>query len=109
MALSYTSLSAQSADPIFRGRVEFALLQDVKANRLQSLPPDTSDVTQAAQEDRLGRAIIASPLFWAEKFSTLVAIQLIGKTTLLDESVTTDGDIFSAVSAVFDKYLPSRG
>jgi hypothetical protein len=108
VALTYTVLDTQSGDPTFRARVKFALLQDVIANRLLALPADPSDVTQTAQEDRMARAIIAEPVIWAARFSTLVAVQLISKSTLLDAAVTTDADIFSAVSAVFDKSLPSR-
>lgn len=104
MALTYSELAQQSADESFIQRVEFALLQDVNATRLQPLPVATTDVTATGYADRLGRAIIADPHGWAIKFARLVAEQLIGKTTLLDPSVTTDGDIFSAEVAVFAKF-----
>lgn len=107
MALSDSQMYFQSRDTSFINRVMFALLQDVNANRLQATPPAATDVTIAAQRDRLGRRAIADPLTYATIFARLAAVQLIAKTTLIDEAVTTDGDIFSAVSAVFDKVLPS--
>lgn len=107
MALSYSALFFQSKDESFVSRVQFALLQDVNANRLEATPPAAADVTIEAQRDRLGRAVIANPKGYALIFARLVAAQLIAKATLLDEAVTTDGDIFSAVDAVYDKVLPS--
>ena len=47
------------------------------------------------------------PWTWATLFARVVAINLIAKTTLLDPAVTTDADIFSAESAVYDRLLPS--
>lgn len=107
MPLTYSQMQFQAANEAFIARVEFALLQDVNANRLAATPPAASDVTITAQRDRLGRAIIADPRRYAGVFARLVAEQLIGKATLLDEAVTTDPDVFSAVSAVYDKALPS--
>lgn len=104
MALTYSQLAQQSADESFIQRVEFALLQDVNANRLQALPVASTDVTATGYADRLGRAVIADPHGWAIKFARLVAEQLIAKTTLLDPAVTTDADIFSAEGAVFPKF-----
>lgn len=107
MALTYTEMASQYRDESFLQRVEMALLQDVNANRLQATPPVPTAVAIADQRDRLGRAAIANPHAYALKFASLVAEQLISKATLLDPAVTTDGDIFSAVSAVYDKCLPT--
>lgn len=107
MALSYSQMAFQAKDESFIDRVQFALLQDVNTNRLQATPPTATDVTIAAQRDRLGRVIVANTRVWATICARLVAEQLIAKSTLLSETVTTDGDIFSAVSAVYDKMLPS--
>lgn len=102
----YSQLSTQSQDEAFIARVEFALLQEAANNKMQASPPATLS-TVADQEDKLARSILASPRFWAKQFAPMVAVQLISKTTLLDESVTSDGDIFSAVAAIYDKFLPS--
>jgi len=104
MALSYAALAQQSADESFIQRVEYALLQDVNANRLQTLPVAATDVTATGYADRLGRKIVADPHGWAVLFARLVAENLIAKANLLDPAVTTDGDIFSAVSAVYPKF-----
>jgi hypothetical protein len=86
---------------------EIALTQVAANTKMEALPAGSTDATQAGEEDRLARQIVLNPTFWAAKFSEDVAVQLIGKTTLLDEVVTTDADIFSAVSAVFDKFIAS--
>jgi hypothetical protein len=104
MPLSYTVMAQQSMDEAFIQRVEYAMLQDVNANRLQTLPVAATDVTATGYADRLGRAIVASPRSWAEKFARLVAENLIAKSTLLDPAVTTDADLFSACSAVYPKF-----
>ena len=106
MALTYSELAFQSKDEAFIQRVEFALLQDVNANRLQAETPALTSVTMEDQRDRLGRSILADPHGWAVRFARVVAVQLIGKKTMADEKETTDGDIFAACSAVFDKFLP---
>lgn len=107
MALSYSEMALQAHDTSFIQRVEFALLQDVNANKIQATTPANTDVTMAAQRDRLGRLIVRDPFSWATLFARLVALQLISKTTLLDPAVTTDGDIFSAEGAVYDRFLAS--
>jgi len=105
MALTYTQMKTQSEDPGFRRRLEIALTQCAANTKMQALPAGSTDATQTGEEDRLAREIVLDPTFWAAKFSEDVAVQLISKSTLLDEAVTTDADIFSAVSAVFDKFL----
>ena len=107
MPLTYSQMAFQAMNEAFIQRVEFAMLQDVNANRLAATPPAATDVTIAAQRDRLGRAIIARPRDYAATFARLVAEQLIAKADLINEAVTTYADMFSAVSAVFDKCLPS--
>lgn len=104
MPLTYSQLAQQAADESFIQRVQEALIQDVNANRLQALPVALSDVTAAGYADRLGRRVVADPHGWAMIFARLVALNLIAKATLLDPAVTTDGDIFSAVSAVYPKF-----
>lgn len=107
MALSYAQMALQSADPNFIQRVEFALLQDVNANRILATTPAATDVTTAAQQDRLGRMILRDPYGWATLFARAIAVQLIAKNTLLDPAVTTDADLFSAESALYPKFVPS--
>lgn len=107
MALTYTEMANQSHDANFVQRVQMALLQDVNANKIQATTPANTDVTMTAQRDRLGRLIVRDPFGWATLFARLVALQLISKTTLLDPAVTTDGDIFSAEGAVYDRFLAS--
>jgi hypothetical protein len=100
-------MSTQSQDEAFIARVQFALLQEAANTKMEATPPTTISTT-ADQEDKLARAILANPGFWAKQFAPMVAVQLIAKSSLLDEAVTSDADLFSAVSAVFDKFLPSR-
>jgi hypothetical protein len=107
MPLTYLQMAAQSQDSNFLRRVKMALLQDVNANRIQATPP-ANDGSLTYLIDRLGRSILADPVTWATYFATLVAEQLIAKTTLLDEAVTTDADLFSAISAVYQKFLPGK-
>jgi hypothetical protein len=107
MALTYSQMSVQAADESFIQRVQEALIQDCNANRVQATTPASSDVTMPGQRDKLGRRILLDPHAWAVTFARVVAINLIAKATLLDPAVTTDGDIFSAVSAVYDRFLPS--
>ena len=107
MALTYTQMKSQSEDPNFRRRLEIALTQVAANTKMQALPAASTDTTQAAQEDRLARAWVEDPAHWAAEIAEDVAVQLIAKSTLLDEAVTTDADLFSAVSAIFDKFLPS--
>jgi hypothetical protein len=97
-------MAVQSTDESFIVRVQEALIQDVNANRLQALPVANTDVTATGYADRLGRKIVADPHSWAIAFSRLVALNLIAKSSLIDPAVTTDGDIFSAVSAVYPKF-----
>lgn len=107
MPLTYVQLSTQSSDSGFTQRVEFAMLQDVNANRIQATTPATTDVTIVAQRDRLGRLIVRDPKTWASLFARLVALNLIAETNLLDPVSCTDAEIFSACSAVYDRFLPS--
>lgn len=104
MPLSYQQMAQQQADESFIQRVQEALIQDVNANRLQALPVAATDVTATGYADRLGRKVVADPHGWAVTFARLVALNLIAKATLLDPAVTTDADIFSAVSAVYPKF-----
>jgi hypothetical protein len=104
MPLSYAQMAQQSQDESFIQRVEYALLQEVNASRLQALPVAATDVTATGYADRLGRKVVADPHGWAILFARLVAEQLIAKATLLDPAVTTDGDVFSAISAVYPKF-----
>lgn len=104
--LAYSTLNLEWQNPNFVQRVQVGLLQTAANTKLEAEPP-SSLTTTADHEDKLARSIIANPAFWAQQFAYLVAIQLIGNTTLLDEAVTTDGAIFSAIGAVFDKFLPS--
>lgn len=106
MALTYTQMATQSADSSFVNRVEFALLQEACNNKMEAVPPASLSTT-ADHEDKLARSIVASPTFWAKQFAPVVAQQLIAKSDLLNETVTTDADIFSAVAAVYDKFLPA--
>lgn len=107
MALTYSQLAAQASDSAFIQRVEFALVQDCNANRVQATTPAAGDVTMTGQRDRLGRRVLVDPLTWATLFARVAAVNLIAKATLLDPAVTTDGDVFSAVTAVYDRFLPS--
>jgi len=104
MALSYSQLAQQAADESFIQRVQEALIQDVNANRLQALPVALADVTASGYADRLGRKVVADPHGWATTVARLVALNLIAKSDLLNPAVTTDADIFSAVSAVYPKF-----
>ena len=104
--LAYSTLNLEWQNPNFVSRVQVALLQTASAVKMEAEPPATLS-SVADHEDKLARAIVANPTFWASQFAYLVAIQLIGNTTLLDETVTTDAAIFSAIAAVFDKFLPS--
>lgn len=103
-AAAYSQLSAQWQDAGFIGRVQVAILQ-VAATKLLPGPAENCP-RQAAAEDSLARQIIMSPAGWAPRFAFQVAVQLIGKSTLLDTTVTTDGDVFSAASLVYDDFLP---
>ena len=105
MALSYSEMKEQSADQAFQNRIQIALTQVAANTKMEAQPAAGTDSTLAGEEDVLARKILLDPAHWAAEFAEDVAVQLISKTTLLDESVTTDADIFSAVSAVFDKFL----
>jgi hypothetical protein len=107
MPLTYSQMGAQSLDSNFQRRVKMALLQEVNANRIQATPPN-ADGSLLYLDDKLGRSVLADPVSWAAQFATLVAEQLIGKSSLLDEAVTLDADIFSAISAVYRKFLPGK-
>ncbi len=104
MPLTYSQMAVQAADESFVQRVQYALLQDVNANRLQAVPVAATDVTATGYADRLGRSVVADPHGWAVKFARLVAENLISKASLIDPAVTTDPDIFSACSAVYPKF-----
>jgi hypothetical protein len=109
MALKYTDIATQAATESFILRVQSALLQDVNngTTRMLGSPPLVTDVTLPALVDRLARQIVADPHAWAIRFARLIAVQLIGKATLLDEAITTDGDIAAAEAAVFNRFLAS--
>jgi hypothetical protein len=107
MALTYSQLAVQAADESFIQRVQEALIQDCNANRVAATTPANGDVTMSGQRDKLGRRILLDPHSWAITFARVIAINLIAKATLLDPAVTTDADIFSAESAVYDRFLPS--
>lgn len=102
--LPYSTVILQWQDAGFVGRVQVAALTVAKNLKLMNgLATDASE--QAISEDRLARQICAAPVVWGPMFAYLVAIQLIGKSSLTDTSVTTDGDIFSAVIAVYDAFI----
>lgn len=103
--LAYTTLDSDSQDEEFVRRVKIALLV-VAAGKFEAQPPG-SIATLADQEDKLARSIAAAPDAYARLFAPLVAVQLIGKADLRDPAVTTDGDLFSAVSFLYDRGLPS--
>lgn len=107
MALTYQQMSVQASDESFIQRVEFALLQDANngTTRMMALPAAATDVTLAGYSDRLARKIVADPHGWAITYARLLGVQLIAKTSLLDPAVTTDGDIFSAINAIWTRFL----
>lgn len=105
-ALAYSVVQLEWQNPNFVSRVQVALLQTAINVKMEAQPP-SSLTTTADHEDKLARAIVSNPTFWATQFAYLVAIQLIGNSSLLDETVTTDGAIFAAVGAVFDRFLPA--
>jgi hypothetical protein len=100
-------MSVQTADEGFIQRVEYALLQDANngTTRMMALPAAATDVTLAGQSDRLARKIVLDPHGWAVNYARLLGVQLIAKATLLDPSVTTDADIFSAINAIWTRFL----
>ena len=103
--LPYSTVILQWQDPGFVGRVQVAALIVAKNLKMLSGPTETAS-KQAIAEDRLARQICASPASWGPVFAYLVAIQLIGNSSLTDTTVTTDGAIFAAVNAVFDALTP---
>jgi hypothetical protein len=107
MPLTYSAIAVQVADESFIQRVEFALLQDVNngTTRMMALPATATDVTLAGQSDRLARKIVLDPHAWATTFARLLGVQLIAKSNLLDPAVTTDGDLFSAIGAIWTRFL----
>lgn len=109
MALAYSTIKTQVTDAGFLARLEIALIQVIKQPNgpLQHEPMSLHDQSTKAQLDRLSRSILAQPSFWATQYADLVGNQLIGKSSLLDATVTTDGDLFSAANAVFADLLPS--
>lgn len=103
--IAYATLDSASQDSEFIRRVKIALLV-VAAGKFEAQPP-ASISTVADQEDKLARAIAADPDRYAKLYAPLVAVQLIGNTDLLDPAVTTDSALFSAVTLLYDRGLPS--
>ena len=103
--LPYATLVTEWQDAGFIGRVQVAMLT-VALNVKMVFGIVNNESEQVIAEDRLARQIVNSPATWAPLFAFAVAIKLIGHTSLTDTTATTDGDVFSAVSAVFDSFLP---
>ena len=106
MALSYSDLGAEAAGGDWQTRVTQGLLQLVSntPSKIEALPPASTDVSQAAQEDRLGRQILLNVDLWVSRFARVCAIGFIGRASLTSTDVS-DADIFARLSAIYDQFL----
>lgn len=102
--LPYATVVPQWQDAGFVGRVQVAMLLAV-TTKLYSGDPSNQSL-QVIAEDKLARQIIEAPTQWSPLFAYKVAVQLIGNSSLLDTTVTTDRALFSAAEFVFDAFLP---
>jgi hypothetical protein len=86
--------------PDWRSRVKGCILRVAVADMIKAAP-----TVAQAPADALGRSVVADAESWTTRFMPVVAVQLIGEPNLSSAEVT-DGELFSAVIAVWSKFLP---